>query len=139
MENAEKSWSLLPGCHKEAENLDIIFACDSAASVGQIANYVAIDLTNRNIGRGCVALPQWAPNPKPILESQNVLKKTIVINGCASRCVLKIFEQLGIRVDHEFVIQDMGVKKIPTLNIDEGETKRIADEIARKVGYTSNE
>lgn len=139
MENAEKSWNLLPGCHKEAENLDIIFACDGAASVGQIANYVAIELTNRNIGaRMCCTSALGAESETHIGIAKRA-KKTIVINGCASRCVSKIFERLGIKIDHEFVIQDMGVKKIPTLDIDEEEAKRIADEIARKVGYTSNE
>ncbi|MGB9824268.1 MAG: putative zinc-binding protein [Candidatus Hydrothermia bacterium] len=139
MENAEKSWSLLPGCHKEAENLDIIFACDGAASVGQIANYVAIELTNRNIGvRMCCTSALGAGSETHISIARRA-KKNIIINGCASRCVSKIFERLGIKIDYEFVIQDMGVKKIPTLDIDEDEAKRVADEIARKVGYTSNE
>jgi uncharacterized metal-binding protein len=31
----DSRWMLLPVCTKEAENLDIILACDGAASVGQ--------------------------------------------------------------------------------------------------------
>ena len=45
-----KNWNLLPSCGKEATNLDIIFACDGAASVGQVGNEVAKDLTNRGVG-----------------------------------------------------------------------------------------
>jgi uncharacterized metal-binding protein len=32
----------------------------------------------------------------------------------------------------------LGVKKIPTLDIDDEEAKRIADEVAEKVGYGNN-
>lgn len=40
-----QNWNLLPSCGKEAENLDIIRACDRAASVGQVGHQVAVDLT----------------------------------------------------------------------------------------------
>jgi uncharacterized metal-binding protein len=134
----EKSWNLLPRCQKEAENLDIIFACDGAASVGQVANYVAIDLTNRNIGARMCCTAAIGAGSETHINIAKRAKRVIVINGCASRCVSKIFEKLGIKVDFEFVIQDLGVKKIPTLDIDDEETKRIADEIADKVGYWNN-
>jgi len=137
-EKKEKSWNLLPGCHKEAENLDIIFACDGAASVGQVANYVAIDLTNRNIGARMCCTAAIGAGSETHINIAKRAKRVIVINGCASRCVSKIFEKLGIKVDFEFVIQDLGVKKIPTLDIDDEEAKRIADEIAEKVGYGNN-
>jgi len=97
-EKEEKSWNLLPGCHKEAENLDIIFACDGAASVGQVANYVAIDLTNRNIGaRMCCTTAIGAGSENHINIAKRA-KRVIVINGCASWCVSKIFEKLGKRL-----------------------------------------
>jgi uncharacterized metal-binding protein len=103
--------------------------------VGQVANYVAIDLTNRNIGARMCCTAAIGAGSETHINIAKRARKTIVINGCASRCVSKIFEKLGIKIDFEFVIQDMGVKKIPTLDIDNEEAKRIADEIAEKVGY----
>ena len=46
MDEMEKGkWQLLPSCSKEAEGLDIILACDGAASVGQEGHDVAVKLT----------------------------------------------------------------------------------------------
>lgn len=46
--NQEAPIRMLPLCTKEAENLDIILACDGAASVGQVGHQVAVELTNTN-------------------------------------------------------------------------------------------
>jgi uncharacterized metal-binding protein len=41
----EKLPKFLPSCHKEAENLNIIFTCSGAASVGKIGHEVGVLLT----------------------------------------------------------------------------------------------
>lgn len=42
----KKNQRILPFCAREPEKLNIILACDGAASVGQIGHQVAVDLTN---------------------------------------------------------------------------------------------
>ena len=64
-ENKETaSWNLLPSCGKEAEGLDIILACDGAASVGQVGHEVAVDLTRKNGGARMCCLSAVAANSK---------------------------------------------------------------------------
>jgi len=46
-------WQLLPTCSKEAEGLDIILACDGAASVGQEGHDVTVKLTKINNWQKC--------------------------------------------------------------------------------------
>ncbi|MCI4463710.1 MAG: hypothetical protein JHC30_06035 [Caldisericum sp.] len=133
-----KNWNLLPSCGKEATNLDIIFACDGAASVGQVGNEVAKDLTNRGVGaRMCCTAAVGAGSEVHVNIGKNA-KRVIVINGCANKCTSKIMEQRGIKVDYEFTISEMGVKKIPTLDFDPEDVKKIAEIIAEKVGYSNN-
>jgi len=126
-----KNWNLLPSCGKEATNLDIIFACDGAASVGQVGNEVAKDLTNRGVGaRMCCTAAVGAGSEVHVNIGKNA-KRVIVINGCANKCTSKIMEQRGIKVDYEFTISEMGVKKIPTLDFDPEDVKKIAEIIER--------
>lgn len=133
-----KNWNLLPSCSKEATNLDIIFACDGAASVGQVGNEVAKDLTNRGVGaRMCCTAAVGAGSEVHVNIGKNA-KRVIVINGCANKCTSKIMEQRGIKVDYEFTISEMGIKKIPTLDFDPEDVKKIAEIIAEKVGYNNN-
>jgi len=133
-----KNWNLLPSCGKEATNLDIIFACDGAASVGQVGNEVAKDLTNRGVGaRMCCTAAVGAGSEVHVNIGKNA-KRVIVINGCANKCTSKIMEQRGIKVDYEFTISEMGIKKIPTLDFDPEDVKKIAEIIAEKVGYNKN-
>lgn len=134
----ERNWTLLPSCGKEAQNLDIIFACDGAASVGQIGNQVAIDLTNRGIGaRMCCTTAVGAGSELHVNIGKNA-KRVIVINGCANKCASKIMEQHGIKIDYEYTISEMGIKKIPTLDFDKEDVKRVADQIAENIGINSD-
>lgn len=130
-----KNWNLLPSCSKEASNLDIIFACDGAASVGQIGNEVAKKLTNMGVGaRMCCTAAVGAGSIAHVNIGKNA-KRVIVINGCANKCTSKIMEQKGIKIDYEYTITEMDVKKIPTLDFDDKDVDRIAEQIAEDVGY----
>ena len=133
-----KSWNLLPSCSKEAGNLDIIFACDGAASVGQVGNQVARNLTNRGIGARMCCTAAVGAGSEPHVNIGKNAKHVIVINGCANKCASKIMEQRGVKVDHEYTISEMEVKKVPTLDFDEEDVKRIAEKIAEETGLNSN-
>ncbi|BAL80369.1 hypothetical protein CSE_02430 [Caldisericum exile AZM16c01] len=65
-------------------------------------------------------------------------KRVIVINGCSMKCASKIMEQRGIKIDYEFTISEMGVKKIPTLDFNQENVDRIAEIIGDTVGYNNN-
>ena len=126
----------LPVCAVDAEKLDIIFPCDGAASVGQVGNQVAIELTNAGgSARMCCTTAVGAGSEQHVGIGKRA-RRVIVINGCANRCASKIMEQRGVEVDHEYVIAKMGVGKVPTLDFDEVDVARIAAQIAQEVGLT---
>lgn len=133
MEENTKNWNLLPSCGKEAENLFIIFACDGAASVGQVGNEVARDLTNREIGARMCCTTAVGAGSETHVNIGKKAKKVISINGCANRCTSKIMEQKGIKVDYEYTIAELGVKKVPTLDFDEDTVRHIAEKNYRRI------
>ncbi len=132
MEN-QKNYTLLPHCGKEAENLDIVLACDGAASVGQVGHAVAVKLTNKveNTRMCCLsAVAARSPTHVGIAEKA---KKLIVINGCPNECASKILRQLNIKPTYEIIISKENVEKIPTLDFNDDDVNRITEKIVSEV------
>jgi uncharacterized metal-binding protein len=132
MNETAVSPKMLPICHKEAENLDIILTCDGAASVGQVGNQVAIELTKKHEGARMCCMVAIAAESKTHVEIAKRARKLIVINGCANRCASKVLEKLNIPYAYETIIAQEGVDKLPTLDFNRADVKRIADKIARE-------
>ncbi|MCD6313203.1 MAG: zinc-binding protein, partial [Thaumarchaeota archaeon] len=51
---------LLPICHKEADNLNILLVCGGAANVGLIGYLAAVELTREGKARMCCITPVGA-------------------------------------------------------------------------------
>jgi uncharacterized metal-binding protein len=134
MKQGKENWQKLPVCHKEAENLDIILVCDGAASVGQVGHEVAVKLTKDkpDQARMC-CLSAVAANSKVHVDIAKRAKRLIAINGCGNKCTSKILENLGIKPTFEFTMVNEGVEKIPTLDFDDTDVKRIAQKIAETI------
>lgn len=126
-------FKMLPHCSKEAENLDIIFACDGAASVGQVGHAVAVKLTNEQENARMCCITAVAAESKTHIDIAKRAKKLIVIDGCANKCASKILEKLGIPYSYEIVIANEEVNKVPTLDFEEKDVDRISEKIAREV------
>ncbi|MGQ9470809.1 MAG: putative zinc-binding protein [Candidatus Aminicenantales bacterium] len=123
---------ILPLCAKEAEKLDIILACDGAASVGQVGHAVAVELTNSYEAARMCCITAVAAESKAHVDVARRARKLIVINGCANRCASKVLERLKIPYGYEIVIAREGVEKVPTLDFDEKDVNRIAQKIAKE-------
>jgi len=123
---------MLPICSKEAESLNIILACDGAASVGQIGHQVAVELTNTEEKARMCCITAVAAESKAHVDIARRAKNLIVINGCANRCASKVLEKLNIPYGYEIVVAEEGVKKAPTLDFDEADVERIAKKIAKE-------
>lgn len=119
---------ILPLCHKVAEHENIVWVCDGAANVGQIGHEVGVLLTNLDKARMCCTTAV-AAGSRPHLDIAERAKKNIVINGCANRCASKVLEKAGIRIDYEIDISKY-LQKVPTLDIYQGDVKRIAEIVA---------
>ena len=131
--DTKRELRMLPVCPKEAEGLDIILPCDGAANVGQVGHQVAVELTNAVPGARMCCVTAVAASSKPHVGIAERARKLIVINGCGNRCASKVLEAMGISYDYEVVVSKEGVQKIPTLDFDVSDVKRIAEKIKREV------
>ena len=133
-----ENWQLLPVCSKEAEGLDIILACDGAASVGQVGHEVAVKLTREVEGARMCCITAIAAKSKPHVGIAERARKLIVINGCQNECASKIIKRLNIEPSYELVIAKEGVNKKPTLDFDEEDVERISKKIVEEVSKIPN-
>lgn len=127
----EKKWQLLPACGKEAENLDIILACDGASSVGQIGHEVALKLTREEEGARMCCITAIGAGSKAHTDIARKARRLIVINGCQMECASKILRNAGIEPTYEITVAKEGVDKLPTLDFDDREVERIAAKIVK--------
>jgi len=132
MPKQEKPLRILPLCAKEAEKLNIILACDGAASVGQVGHQVAVELTNAHENARMCCITAVAAESKAHVDIARRARKLIIINGCANRCASKVLERLNIPYAYEIVIAREGVEKVPTLDFDMADVERIAKKIANE-------
>ena len=129
----KENWQLLPSCGKEAENLDIIVACDGASSVGQVGHMVAVKLTKEVESARMCCITAVAANSKVHVDIARKSPKLIVINGCSLKCASKVIKDKDIHPYYEITIAEEGVEKIPTLDFDEEDVERIANKIVREI------
>lgn len=128
---SENKPRMLPICHKEAENLNIILACGGAANVGLIGYLAAVELTKSGEARMCCVTPVGAKTPYYV-DIMKRAKKIIIINGCQNQCAKKVVEQAGInKIDYNLVVADT-IKKIPTFDINNEDVKLIVDKIRKE-------
>jgi uncharacterized metal-binding protein len=114
---------ILPLCYKVAEHENVVWVCDGAANVGQIGHAVGVLLTNLDKARMCCTTAV-AAGSKPHLDIAEKARKNIVINGCGNRCASKVMEKAVKRIDYEIDISKY-LQKVPTLDIYEGDVKKI--------------
>ncbi|RLE07924.1 MAG: zinc-binding protein [Candidatus Aminicenantes bacterium] len=131
-----ENWQLLPVCTKEAEGLDIILACDGAASVGQVGQEVAVKLTREVEGARMCCITAIAAESKPHVGIAERARKLIVINGCQNECAKKIAENLGILgISYDAYLNleyDLGIEKIgpfTTLQYSHDDVERVNESI----------
>ena len=134
----EKIPKFLPLCHKEAENLDIIFTCSGAASVGKIGHEVGVLLTKAGEAARLCCTTAVAAGSEMHLDIGRRARRVIVIDGCPMKCATKVIQKAGIKIDYSFTITDFGIAKQPTLDISEEDVLKVALAIAEKVGIKLN-
>ena len=114
---------LLPICHKEANNLNILLVCGGAANVGLAGYLAAVELTREGKARMCCITPIGA-GIETYIEIAKRAKKLVVINGCQNQCASKVLEQASVKPNRVIVVSEI-IKKIPTFDISEEDVQLV--------------
>lgn len=109
----------IPECNCSAGEL-MIFPCAGACNVGQLANDLAKDLSNRGVGKmACIAAV--GAGGMMAISAAKQTKALLVLDGCPVGCAKKILEKNGLNVTHQVLMTDVGMKKTDVLSYSKEE------------------
>ena len=95
---------------------------------------MAVKLTKENpeSARMCCTTAV-AANSKVHVGIAEKAKRLIVINGCQMECASKVVRNRGIEPDYEITVAKEGVKKLPSLDFNPEDVKRISNKIVEDI------
>jgi uncharacterized metal-binding protein len=94
----------------------IVLPCSGSSNCGQIANNVAVKLTEKGIGK-MACLAGIGAHIEKMVESAKSANRVVVIDGCSTSCASKVIEHIGIPLTNHICITDLGIKKVHEFNI----------------------
>lgn len=122
-------------CTCEASEV-LLFPCSGGSNCGQIANQVAIKLTEDNVGK-MYCLAGIGAHESVMLDTARAARKVVAIDGCQVACARKTIEHTGIAVTDWVCVTEEGVAKTPEFKLDPEEidliVRRTRESLARPV------
>jgi uncharacterized metal-binding protein len=113
-----------PKCDCEAQTIVVFFACSGSANCGQIANQVAIKLTEEELGN-MYCLAGIGSHHEGMIESAKSADRIVVLDGCPTACAKKTTEHAGISVTDWIYVTKVGIKKVHNFNIKSEEIELV--------------
>ena len=111
-------------CTCEASEV-LLFPCSGGSNCGQIANQVAIQLTEGNVGK-IYCLAGNGAHESVMLDTARAARRVVAIDGCSIACAKKTIEHAGITVTDWICVTEEGVAKSYSLLLDQEEIELIA-------------
>ena len=96
-------------CECSAEEITFL-PCSGGSNCGQIANQVAVKLTEEGLGN-IYCLAGIGAHIEGMIESVRSAKRIVAMDGCSVACARKTIEHAGIAVTDWICITDEGVAK----------------------------
>jgi uncharacterized metal-binding protein len=94
----------------------IFFSCSGASNCGQIANQVAVKLTEEGVGKMFCIAGLGAHN-EGMIQAAKSADRIVAIDGCNTACSRKVLDHLGLTVTDCICVTDMGIEKVHKFNI----------------------
>ncbi len=112
-------------CICKAEDI-VILPCSGGSNCGQIANQVAVKLTEDNIGH-IYCLAGIGAHIDGMIESVRTTKRIVAIDGCSVACARKTIEHAGLQVTDWICVTEQGIEKNHNFSIEEENIRRISN------------
>jgi len=113
----------------------LIFPCSGGSNCGQIANKVAVHLTEEGVGTLFCLAGIGAHIPGKI-ESARSAKRIVAIDGCSVACAKKTIEHAGLTVTDPIDIAKEGIVKNKDFKLSQQDilfiAKRTKQELAKE-------
>lgn len=93
-----------------------LFSCSGASNVGQLSNQLAIELTEKGVGKMMCAVGIGG-QVTGLLRSAEGCDRIIAIDGCPLNCTKKALELSGLKVHRHILVTDLGISKNKDLRV----------------------
>lgn len=111
-------------CECTAEEVTLL-PCSGGSNCGQIANQVAVKLTEEGIGN-IYCLAGLGAHIEGMIESARSAKRIVAIDGCSVACARKTIEHAGLKVTDWICVTEEGISKNHKFQLDPEEIDFIA-------------
>jgi len=101
-----------------------LYACSGGSNVGQLTNEAAKALDGLGQGRMSCAIGVGAGLPSFVGGAG--ASTSVVLDGCAHKCVARACERAGLTPDVHIVVTDLGISKEHTYNLTSEEIALVA-------------
>jgi len=96
-------------CECIAEEITFL-PCSGGSNCGQIANQVAVKLTEEGIGN-IYCLAGIGAHIEGMVESARSSKRIVAIDGCSVACAKKTIEHAGLKITDWICVTEEGIEK----------------------------
>ncbi len=116
-------------CLCQAETV-VLLPCSGASNCGQIANQVAVKLTEEGVGN-MYCLAGIGAHNEGMVESAKSANRLVAIDGCSVACAKKLIEHLGLAVTDWICVTGLGINKVHEFNIMPGEVAMVMKSVKK--------
>ena len=110
----------------------VILPCSGGSNCGQIANQVAVDLTEDGVGT-VFCLAGIGAHIPGMIESAKSAKRIVAIDGCSIECAKKTLEHAGIAITDYIDITKEGISKNKNFSLSQQDVLYIAKRIRQEL------
>ncbi|WP_440951558.1 putative zinc-binding protein [Methanococcoides sp. FTZ1] len=110
-----------------------LFSCSGASNVGQLSNQIAIELTEKGVGRMMCAVGIGG-QVAGLLRSAEGCDRIIAIDGCPQNCARKSLELAGLELDRHILVTELGITKNKDLRVRESEVSDVLEKVSEILG-----
>ena len=97
-------------CLCKAEEV-VLLPCSGGSNCGQIANQVAVKLTEEGVGN-IYCLAGIGAHIEGMVESARSAKRIVALDGCSVACARKTIEHAGLPVTDWICVTEEGIDKV---------------------------
>ena len=122
-------------CRCKAEEV-VLLPCSGGSNCGQIANQVAIKLTEEGVGN-IYCLAGIGAHIDGMVESARGAKRIVALDGCQVACAKKTVEHAGLKVTDWVCVTEAGISKNHEFQISRKDVALIAQRTKESLARTA--
>lgn len=111
-------------CQCKAEEV-VLLPCSGGSNCGQIANEVAVKLTEEGIGH-IYCLAGIGAHIEGMVESVKSAKRVVVLDGCSIACGRETVKHAGLIVTDWICVTEQGIEKNHEFTLPPGDIALVA-------------